>query len=304
VSKESHSGADERGPGEARVRDAAKGRVGKLPLSPMAKKPTYTARTADKHELYQLAVQAPEAEVEFVGKNFKRLRGRPARLVREDFCGTAYSSCGWVAAHPENRAVGVDLHKPTLSWGEKHNLSKLTAEQRSRVTLLARDVRSPNAAASGVDAVLAMNFSYWIFSTREGLRDYFKSVLGSLAKDGVFFLDHYGGYDAFREYEENRKLKGFTYVWDQAHYDPITGNKVCHIHFKFPDGTKMHRAFSYTWRLWTLPEIQEVLHEAGFKNVTVFWEGADGKGGGNGVFKPAKKGDADASYICYLAAYS
>ena len=249
-----------------------------------------------------MAVQAPDAEIQFVDKTFKRIRGRVASRVREDFCGTALSACEWVKTRTTNTAVGVDLSGPTLAWGKKHNVAALQTEAQGRITLLKQDVRNPTAECMGVDAVLAMNFSYWIFKTRAGMLEYFKSVRESLAPDGILFMDHYGGYEATREQQERRPQKGFTYVWDQAKYNPITGDKVCHIHFEFKDGTKMHKAFSYEWRLWTLPEVRELLTEAGFKNVTVYWEGDDGKGGGNGVFKATLKGDADASFICYLTA--
>ena len=60
--------------------------------------------------------------------------------------------------------------------------------------------------------------------------------------------------------------------------------KKCNIHFKFPDGSKIKRAFSYTWRLWTAPELRDMLLDAGFRNVTVYWEGEDDNGEGNGEF--------------------
>jgi len=261
-----------------------------------------TARTADKHQLYQWAVQEPDAEISFISSNFKRLRGRPAVTLREDFCGTALSACAWVKKRAANTAVGVDLCADTLAWGKAHNLAALTEEQRSRVTLLCQDVRTPTGPCKGVDIALAMNFSYWVFKTRPELLAYFTSVRKSLGKQGVFFLDHYGGYDAFKEEEERRRQKGFTYVWDQASYNPITGDKTCHIHFEFKDGTKLKKAFTYEWRLWTLAEVQELLIEAGFKDVTVYWEGDDDKGGGNGIFRPSRKGEACACHVSYLSA--
>ena len=124
-----------------------------------------------------------------------------------------------------------------------------------------------------MDIVLAMNFSYWILHTRTGMRRYFEKVRDALVEDGVFFLDAYGGYDAFREMRETTGNDGFTYVWDQARYDPITGRQRCHIHFRFPDGSRIKDAFVYEWRLWTLPEIREILEEAGFRDVTVYWQG-------------------------------
>ena len=59
--------------------------------------------------------------------------------------------------------------------------------------------------------------------------------------------------------EEERNLDGFTYVWDQHSYNPVNGHVLNKIHFHFPDDTKMTDAFVYDWRLWTLPEIQELL---------------------------------------------
>jgi len=127
-------------------------------------------------------------------------------------------------------------------------------------------------------------------------------VRAALAPGGVFFLDAFGGYEAFEEMKEKTKQDGFTYVWDQAEYYPVTGEMVCHIHFRFPDGSKIKKAFTYDWRLWTLPELRELLAEAGFSRVTVYWEGTDEDGDGDGEFTPEEKGEAEAGWICYLTA--
>jgi hypothetical protein len=101
---------------------------------------------------------------------------------------------------------------------------------------------------------------------------------------------------------ETRRVKGgFTYIWDQAVFNPIDHHSLNHIHFRFPDGSKMNKAFTYDWRLWTLPEVRELLSEAGFKNVTIYWEG-DGDGDGDGVFRPKKVVDNQAAWIAYVAA--
>ncbi|MGH9640770.1 MAG: class I SAM-dependent methyltransferase, partial [Bryobacteraceae bacterium] len=61
--------------------------------------------------------------------------------------------------------------------------------------------------------------------------------------------------------------------------------------------------FSYEWRLWTLPEIREVLAEAGFSRTTVLWQGTDEKTGeGAGEFVPAQRGEADPAWIAYIQA--
>lgn len=263
----------------------------------------YTARTADRHELYQLSVQNVEAEIDFVDATYTALRGKPAQTLREDFCGTAASACEWVKRRSANHAVGVDLDGPTLDWGRERNIQPLDPEAQKRVTLLQKDVRKPGPKGTGVDVVLAMNFSYWIFQTRQGIREYFKSVIDTLDDDGLFICDFYGGSDTMIEQEEVRKInRHFTYVWDQHKYNPITGAMECRIHFKFPDGTEMPDAFIYEWRLWTLPEIRELLSEAGFEDVTVYWEGTDpdDEEEGNGEFTPTMQGEADPAFICYI----
>lgn len=265
----------------------------------------WTAATADRHVLYTHAVQSVAAEIDFVDETFKEIRGVRARSLREDFCGTAATSCEWVRRRPSNVAIGLDLDEPTLDWGLERLVARLTPSQRKRVTLLHRDVREPGREGSGVDVVLAMNFSYWIFATRADLGAYFRRVYESLGDRGVFFLDAYGGWESMREQRDRRDIKtsrgSFTYVWDQVRYEPITGHMDCAIHFHFPDGTRMRNAFTYSWRLWTLAEIQEVLAEAGFRNVTVYWEGDDEDGEGNGEFEPAKHGEACQAFICYLS---
>ncbi|QYK48813.1 MAG: class I SAM-dependent methyltransferase [Phycisphaeraceae bacterium] len=260
------------------------------------------AARADRHDLYQRAVQDVVSEIDFVEGEFKRIRRRRASVIREDFCGTANTSCEWVRRGPSHRAIGVDLDQPTLDWGIEHNLSKLRPAQRERVTLLNRNVLSPGREGSGVDAVLAMNFSYWIFKTRPLMRRYFESVRKSLATDGLFFMDFYGGPDSVKIMRERRPCRGFTYVWDQSRYDALTGDYTCHIHFAFPDGSRMRNAFTYEWRLWSLVEIRELLAEAGFGRSTVYLEGDDGKGGGDGKFVPASVGENCLAWLAYIVA--
>ena len=102
---------------------------------------------------------------------------------------------------------------------------------------------------------------------------------------------------------DKTKNKGFTYLWEQASFNPVTSEMVCHIHFRFPDGSKMRRAFSYEWRLWTLPEIRELLAEAGFSRSAVYWEGTDDDTGeGDGEFTASEKGEADPAWVVYIVA--
>lgn len=262
------------------------------------------ASRADRHQLYELSVQCAEAEIDFVDETFRRLRGRKAQVLREDFCGTANVCCEWVRRGPKRRAIGVDLDGEVLDWGRQHHLAALKKGQRARVTLLQEDVLT--ARTERPDIVSAMNFSYWLLRERAAVSRYFRSVHEALADDGVFFLDAYGGYDSHKEIVEERPIddggKGFTYIWEQALFDPVSHRMDCHIHFAFPDGSRIKRAFSYTWRLWTLPEIRELLLECGFANVTVYWQGWDRHGEPDGDFRPVTSADADAGWICYLSA--
>ena len=84
------------------------------------------------------------------------------------------------------------------------------------------------------DIVLAMNFSYFLFPTRAAMLDYFRNVYDGLTDDGIFFLDAYGGYDAPREIEEERECDGFTYIWQQASFNPIDSMMDCCIHYRIP----------------------------------------------------------------------
>ena len=258
------------------------------------------ATTVDKNEIYEAAVQNVEEQCSFIDHMFKVIRDRKARSFREDFCGTASASCEWTRLGRKNFAIGVDIDREVLDWGREHRLNQLTDRQRERVSLIHGDVMQ--VRAEPVDVVGAFNFSYWIFDTRAELRRYFEAVHGNLKPDGVFFLDAFGGYDAFRELKEKMKFDGFTYIWDQARYSPVTGKMETHIHFKFPDGSRMKRAFSYSWRLWTLPEIQEILVEAGFRNPTVYFEYRDEFGEGLGEWYSEPKGVADSAWVANISA--
>ncbi|MEQ8661952.1 MAG: class I SAM-dependent methyltransferase, partial [Gammaproteobacteria bacterium] len=122
------------------------------------------AEQADRHALYEASVQCVEAEIDFVDDEFMRLRGRRARYLREDFCGTGNTSCEWVRRRGDNYATGIDLDAEVLAWGEAHHVAALAPAQRKRIALVNDDVLS--AATPLQDIVLAMNFSYWLLKER------------------------------------------------------------------------------------------------------------------------------------------
>jgi hypothetical protein len=65
----------------------------------------------------------------------------------------------------------------------------------------------------------------------------------------------------------------------------------------------MNRAFRYHWRVWSIPELRDILHDAGFGQVDCYWEGTaeDGESG-NGIFRKTRKGTNDPAWVAYLVA--
>ena len=255
--------------------------------------------TTDVHVLYQRAVQSPDVDVRDIDRYFKKLTGRPARLFREDFCGTALLACEWAKLGPNRHAIGIDLDKPTLRWGETHNLSQLSEDARARIDLIHADVldiRRPKA-----DIVAALNFSYCIFKARAQMLAYVRNARRSLNRDGMLILDAWGGSETQTVCRERKRLRGCTYVWDQVSFDPVTYHTDCRIHFEFPNGRTRRNAFTYDWRLWTLPELRDLLEEAGFEDVHVLWETTSRitkKGTGN--YRRMESAPPDRAWVAYI----
>ena len=269
---------------------------------PKSKSRKSAASKADKHLLYEQAVQETEADILLAESIFKERYGRRPHILREDFSGTSLFSCDWVARHAQNRAFCIDLDPEPLKWGREHNVSRLSAEQRARLELIEGDVMLVNTPA--VDITCAFNFSYFIFRERKQLLAYFRRALASLGSEGLLILDAYGGADAQRTMSETREQEGFDYVWDQHRYDPIQNRVVNYIHFKFPDGSKIKRAFRYEWRLWSLPELKDLLLEAGFSECEVYWEGTDPETEeGDGEYALAEEALDDPAWVSYIVAY-
>lgn len=277
-----------------------------------ASKPTL-AETADRYELYGLSVQEPEHEVEFFDRVYGEFFDRKPVTLREDFCGTFAVCCEWVKLGKERIAIGVDLDSEPLAWGREHHLAKLDQDEQARVQLIKDDVRS--IGQDKVDILAAQNFSFWIFKTREELKSYLATARENLNKDGLMVLDMMGGYDCLEEeHEDVRKIKwpgkdeqgkarrSFTYIWEQHRFNPINHDATFYIHFRFRDGSEMSQAFAYHWRFWTLPEVCELLAEAGFSETHVYWEGTDEDGEGDGEWQRQTEAASDPSWIAYIIA--
>jgi hypothetical protein len=269
------------------------------------------AERADKFDLYQKSVQTPDHEVEFFEQAFRDAYRRKPVTLREDFCGTFAVCCEWVKSNPKRTALAVDLCDETLQWGRDHNLAKLSTAQQQRVRVLKQDVRKRNRPAC--DVLAAQNFSFWIFKTRQEVADYFKIARSNLNEQGVMIMDMMGGGECYEEdLVDKRTIKkgkhGFKYHWKQIRFNPITADGKFSISFRFPDGSKLKDAFVYEWRFWTIPEVREMLAEAGFRESHVYWEISDEdeeEEPDDDDFSEWEKVDqaaSDPSWICYIVA--
>ncbi len=266
--------------------------------------PTVTmAETADRHDLYERAVQDCASDVDFLVQAWHEVYGEDGapRHFREDFCGTAAMCAEWVRRHPEATAEGFDIDGEVLAWGRDRHIAPL-GDAVDRVRLHEADVRDP--ADRPADVRCAHNFSYQILERRSELKDYFEKCRRGLSERGIFVLDLYGGSDAVVEMEEEREIEDgdYTYVWEQRTFHPATGHMDCFIHFRFPDGSELPEAFEYSWRLYTPPELRDILHEVGFREVRTFFEEFDDEGDGNGVFSRDEEGPACEGWIGYMVA--
>ncbi|KAK1383041.1 Nuclear transcription factor Y subunit alpha like [Heracleum sosnowskyi] len=122
------------------------------------------------------------------------------------------------------------------------------------------------------DIVCAFNYSCCCLHSRQELISYFKYALSSLSKKGgIFVMDLYGGTSSECELKLQRRFPNFTYVWEQTGFDILQRKTRISLHYNLQKPPrKIRHAFSYEWRLWSLPEIRDCLEEAGFKSVH-FW---------------------------------
>jgi SAM-dependent methyltransferase len=257
-------------------------------------------RVFDKYEYYHKAVQSAGEDVKFLRRVYKDIRKKEPTTLREDFCGTFALSKEWVQLNPKFKAVGVDLDPEPLEYGKSHHRDKLRPERQRRLRLVEGNVLHGHLPAA--DIAVAMNFSYFVFKSRELMKKYFTNAYRSLNKDGVFVIDTFGGSNAYDSNVETTRHKTFTYYWDQVGFDPVTNRALFYIHFKPHGQKKVERVFTYDWRVWSIPELRDLLAEVGFRRTHVYWEGTTDKGEGDGIFTRTEKGEACLSWIAYISA--
>ncbi len=243
--------------------------LGPLDILPSAGMPSF-----DRFTLYQKSVQDPDSEIIFLEKTYQELRHCSPLVLREDFCGTGYLATEWSKSAPEHYSVGVDLCAATLQWGQQNNVAVAGEAVAQRVDLVCSNVLEYYNPERLADIICAFNFSYNILKSQQDLLDYFTNAHRGLNDRGLLVIDIFGGTASYDTAEEEREIEDteFSYIWEQERFNPITHEMLCHIHFKHNDGTQMKKAFSYEWRLRTIPELVDSLKSAGFSKVRCYWE--------------------------------
>ena len=255
----------------------------------------------EKYSLYEASVQCPEYDVEFFIDEYKKKYQVAPHTLREDFCGTGAISCEWVKKDNKNMAYGIDLDQEPIEYGLKKHFSRLSAAEQKRMHYIQKNVLQAHEYKA--DVIVALNFSYFIFKTRQQLLDYFISVKKSLNSKGMFFLDIFGGIECQSPIVDETEHDDFTYYWDCDKFNPLTHECLYKIHFKkHKEKIKYEDVFVYEWRQWTVPEVRDILIDAGFSSTSAYWEDEDEDGEGDGNFYVTEDSENCDSWISYITA--
>jgi len=246
--------------------------------------------TLDKHLLYELCVTDGPRLARFL----RAVHGKDPTILREDFSGSAALARAW--AFEGLPAVAVDFDPLVLARAEAPRITTLVADAaRCRVK---------------ADIIAATNFPLGYYHTRKALLAYLKNTRLALRPKGIFAADIYGGSDSFRPLKLTQKLRGpagqrIAYTWEQRLADPVSGLVLNSLSFDIKQGTrarKLHDAFVYHWRLWSIPELRDALTDAGFRSVEVYSRLGDAidSDGNLHVLPLDPLQDLDDNYVVYV----
>jgi len=260
-----------------------------------------------KLSLYQQSVQHPLAEAFFLCRVYEEYNpDKQANTLREDFCGSAAISLGWIMADPDRKAIAVDHDVPTIAFA-KEQIEEQLGRSSNNITLICDDVRQPLNKIPPADIIASMNFSTLIFHNRQTLLAYFQQTRRNLDKGGVFVMDLLGGPGAMQVITQNREMQltdgtPYTYHWQQRSFDALTHRIDCRIHFTLANGEQKRDAFIYDWRLWSIPELLELLTEAGFKQPKVWCDTLAPTGQSDGHYQSITHLPSRHDWVVYLSA--
>lgn len=223
-----------------------------------------------------------------------------ATVLREDFAGSAALARAWADRSGKHTAFAIEKDKEVASYVGVHPRVKAVVADATRCKQQA-------------DIIAATNFPLGYLHNRKALVAYLSHARKCLRKGGVFFADMYGGDGVFTPQTQKRVLRStivgrFTYEWQQVEASSASGlvKNAIHFHVGLRSGLRLENAFTYHWRLWSLPELRDAMAEAGFKKVQVFDRLADAiDEEGNAYITPLETGEAmDATWVAYVSARS
>jgi hypothetical protein len=113
-------------------------------------------------------------------------------------------------------------------------------------------------------------------------------------------LDIFGGPQHGEPSCDSRRSGNVAYQFEQEFFDPISRKTRFHLHFKVGRDRLRKRVFSYDWRMWSIPEVREILRDAGFSETLVYWEGTGRNGRGNGQYSPRDRGESCQVWTAYI----
>lgn len=260
----------------------------------------------DKYFYYTNSVQSAPHDAELIWRMFRKSWPKkelpPQTLLQEDFCGTAALCYEWADLGPQCRAVGIDLDDAALKWGAKNHLPNYSEDILPRVTTICGDVLEKHHLRPHV--ICALNFSYFFIEQRAKMLEYFRRSFESLQSGGILVLDCFGG-PAYQLPHLDRRVNSeekFTYWWEVESFDAISHAMTCHLHYQRRGEPQRKKVFTYHWRMWGVPEITDILREAGFTSVEYWSEGLDKNLEGNGRFRPITEEKDCKAWVCYIVA--
>lgn len=238
-----------------------------------------TPFTWDPHSLYELCAQNPPRDAKLlraIHANASVRKPAANLTLGEDFCGTAALSRAWCDLSPTFHAIAADIDTPTIARAKRDSAN------HANIKLIRADVRK---VKDPVDLIAVLNFSICELHTRRDLLTYFKHARSRLTKrKGTLICDLYGGADSYQTGLLDQTITPprshpaakdkILYSWEQRTADPLTARVVNAMHFDVQSKGKKNQvfldAFVYDWRLWTIPELREAMHEVGFNHTAVY----------------------------------
>lgn len=182
-------------------------------------------------------------------------------------------------------ALAVDLDPAALARAHASAAAQgLAVDSPVGLTLrLADAVAAPVTPDDACDIIFVGNFSIGYIHHRPILVEYLKRSRERLTlarrAGGIFVCDTYAGPSAFTVGSVTRTHVSpagdvVRYTWQQRQADALTGLVTCVLHFQIErDGDVIARfpdAFTYHWRLWSIPELRDAMHESGFARTSVY----------------------------------